>query len=388
MNRHRQEREREQVLQARQLLMLQEFPSTLMMSGQNSQSAPAKLGLRRSASEGPLKDGICNMGVSPVAGSVGRNFLHSNPFNPSGSPSPSLNWNLGSGLDSAHSSNILDFNLDGLMPSYQTRQTYSAPMSSSSSQFLMQQQPALNRALSQHDMMGSTPFDKSMQLSMFSFDSNSPTLQRVGSFQSQPNLSQEGSILTGSPVDETTNFMSPTNRSFLQQRSNEYSKRQELPQVMSLQSEASINMVAVSNGFQFIPCPGAEVGARPSLPISQSMDFCLGSANHLDGGLSWMHKATPSSLDALSTPSKDCQQELKNAEPKMDDKSMGDASSEPKGTKWDLGLTDPNPDDPNIVDNKVRELAPIAEGALTLPFEASFSHTTGNDLDGQPKLDR
>ncbi|KAI5069165.1 hypothetical protein GOP47_0015466 [Adiantum capillus-veneris] len=347
MNRHRQEREREQVINAQQLLMKQQdFSPTLTMSGQSTQPSLPKLfhpHLQRSGSDKSLKDSI-RMGGSPLISPVGRGFLQSNPFN------QCLNSPWNHQLESGPSSLQATFNFNGMVPYQGRQQPYSTTSLNSSVLSFMAQQP-LNQA--QDHMMVSASSDKSRQLSMFPIDSNNPMLQR------------------GKP-----NFLSATNRSFLHQRSNE----------LTHQSELFLLQPEVCNNLNFIPFSSGEEGVRTSLPTTQPIEFSLGSENMLDG-TSWLNKSNQALNTLLSSTSKDFQQELENVETKIDGSLINIGSTEPKPIRWDLEIQAmPYPDDIKM-GSKESKPTSIVEGASTSPFEDDFSNATSN-LNAQPDFNK
>ncbi|KAI5069166.1 hypothetical protein GOP47_0015467 [Adiantum capillus-veneris] len=372
MNRHRQEREREQVINAQQLLMKQQdFSPTLMMSGQSTQPSLPKLfhpHLQRSGSDKSLKDSI-RMGGSPLISPVGRGFLQSNPFN------QCLNSPWNHQLESGPSSLQATFNFNGMVPYQGRQQPYSTTSLNSSVLSFMAQQP-LNQA--QDHMMVSASSDKSRQLSMFPIDSNNPMLQRGEKYQTtQQNQSQaqEGNcILTNSPGKP--NFLSATNRSFLHQRSNE----------LTHQSELFLLQPEVCNNLNFIPFSSGEEGVRTSLPTTQPIEFSLGSENMLDS-TSWLNKSNQALNTLLSSTSKDFQQELENVKTKIDESLINSGSTDPKPIRWDLELQAmPYPDDIKM-GSKESKPTSIVEGASTSPFEDDFSNATSN-LNAQPDFNK
>ncbi|KAH7403930.1 hypothetical protein KP509_15G001200 [Ceratopteris richardii] len=383
MNRHRQEREREQLMNARQLLMQQEFSSTLMMSGQNAQSSLSKLGqshLQRPTNENPMKDGLRLSSGPPMMGSMGRGFLQSNPFNPSLPPS-SLNWNLGNAaLDTAANHQLPAFNMDGTIRSYQARQAYTStsPMNNNNtSLFLMQ--PSLKCSLSQNDLIGATaaPYEKAMPMSMCSYDSDNPALHRSNScgllHASQPSQPQDGSILTGSP-DESANFMPGTTKSYIHEHHNGIKLEQQVSQGVP-----NANMETGNSGFQLMTYPTTESQRSHLSSHHHASEFNLSSTNPLDGNLSWLQKDAVA-LNALSSPNVDYNTDIENAEPKIDHQNVTGPGHR-KALKWDLSLPSSDSVPP---DNKMGDLTSVVAEGSVLSFEDHYAHTAGA-LDGQTK---
>lgn len=380
MNRHRQEREREQLMNARQLIMQQEF-SSIMMPGQHGPSALPNINhahMQRSASEGSLRDGT-RISAPPPGTSAYKGSLQSNAYNSSLGP-PNLSWNLGSMLGSTQNSASTS-SLDGMLPMFQARHAYGfSPFNNNTSSYTMQKPP--NGPLGNHDMMISLPYEKAMQESIFPFESNPHAGQGSSSLQSlrQQNQSEEGGILAGT-ADGSPHIMS-SDKSLIHHGTNDVKRTHQFSHTLSSQPKASqqTNTATISSCFHFYSYPPAD-GAKSSIPCmpNPSLDFNEGSTSHLDG-LPWLlgNSKTVPTTSSLSPPNDEYHHNLSAPEPKMNDASLTGAGGEQlKTMRWELAL--PSPD--NEAGTRIRDLTPVTGRISTLQFGVDYAHGT-SEIEG------
>ncbi|KAH7276878.1 hypothetical protein KP509_39G025200 [Ceratopteris richardii] len=383
MNRHRQEREREQVMNARHLIMQQEFSSSYMVSDQNATSF-SKLGhshLERSRRDNLLRG--LHIGPTPIVGSMGsRGFVQSNPLNnPPLGPPASMPWSLGTSLETS-SSSISPVNCERMVRPYQAYQMYSnsSGMNNNTSSFVMQ--PSYKSVIGQHNLMStsSTPYDNATQLSMYSSTLDNSSLYQSGNndlpqLSESRQLTHEESILTGSPC-ESMGLVPLTNKSTAHQQQNGVKFGHQFSQAL-----AGSNVNSASSGFQLIPFPVTKEDGRPSLSFENTRQFNPSSTPQMDSTLSpWINQGGPSlSIPSIAHKEYD-HGELEIADTRVDQASLiSPLNGKVKTLKWDLSFT---AHEDVETGNKITNLPPLGNSVSS--FEDDFSQTTDGFDDEHP----